>query len=145
MQPSAENSGDEKSPRPWIRVRDQGSLLILAACALVMTWSYWRYYGGQQGSLVDVDRAIPLEARFQVDVNRADWPEMLLLPGLGKTLARRILSERQQHGPFRDLDELVRVPGIGPKTLERIRPYLLPIPQDTDWAAAGLQQSQRTN
>jgi len=145
MQPSAENSSDGKSPRPWIRVRDQGSLLVLAACALVMTWSYWWYHGGQRGLLVDIDRATPLEARFQVDVNRADWPEMLQLPGLGKTLARRVLSERRQHGPFRDVDDLVRVPGIGPKTLERIRPYLLPIPKDTDWAAAGLQPSQRAN
>jgi len=144
-QPSAGKSPEKKWARPWITVRDQGSLWVLAASLLVMTWSYWWYHGGQQGSLIDIDRASPLEARFQVDINRADWPEIIQLPGLGETLARRVLSERQENGPFRDLEDLVRVHGIGPKTLERIRPYLLPIPKDTDWAAVELLQSRRTN
>jgi len=60
---------------------------------------------------------------------------MIQLPGLGKTLAGRILADRQANGPFHDLEDLVRVSGIGPKTLEKIRPFLLPIPKETDWAA----------
>jgi competence protein ComEA len=125
----------EKHARPWITLRDQGSLLTLAASLLVMMACYWLYRGGQRGELIQIDRAAPLQARFQVDINRADWPEMIQLPGIGETLARRVILERTENGPFLDLDELTRVNGIGLRTLERVRPYLLPIPKDTDWAA----------
>jgi competence protein ComEA len=93
---------------------------------------YWVYLGGHRGQLIEIDRAEPLTAKYLVDINRADWPEMVQLPGLGETLARRIISDRQANGPFQDLDDLDRVDGIGLRTLERIRPYLLPIPQDTN-------------
>ncbi|MCG8448213.1 MAG: helix-hairpin-helix domain-containing protein, partial [Pirellulales bacterium] len=86
------------------------------------------------GELIEIGRASPLEVRYQVDVNRADWPEIIQLPGLGKTLAERIITERNENGPFQAIDDLVRVNGIGPKTLEKIRPYLLPIPDEKDWA-----------
>ena len=116
-------------------MRDQGSLLALAASLLVLMVSYWLYRGGHRGELIHIDRAPPLEARFQVDVNRADWPELIQLPGIGETLARRMILEREANGPFQDLDEVTRVSGIGLRTLDKIRPYLLPIPKDTDWAA----------
>ena len=70
----------------------------------------------------------------------AEWPEIIQLPGLGKTLAQRILNDRELNGEFRELEDLQRVSGIGPRTLERIRPFLLPIPKDTDWA--GVDDSQ---
>jgi len=120
-----------KSPSPH-----HGSLLVLVSSALAMTVCYWWYLGGHQGQLIEIERASPLEAKFLVDINRADWPEIIQLPGLGEVLAQRVLAERRENGPFRKLDDLVRVPGIGVKTLEKIRPYLLPIPKDTDWAAS---------
>lgn len=134
-QPTNDGQSAEKRARPWITLRDQGSLLALAASLLVLMACYWLYRGGQRGELISIDRAAPLQARFQVDINRADWPEMIQLPAIGETLARRVILERNENGPFRDLDEITRVRGIGLRTLERIRPYLLPIPKDTDWAA----------
>jgi competence protein ComEA len=56
------------------------------------------------------------------------------LPGVGQVLAERLLAERERGGEFRSHDDLSRVRGIGPRTLERIRPYLLPIPTDAEWA-----------
>lgn len=47
--------------------------------------------------------------------------ELQTLSGIGPVLARRIVSGR----PYREVDELVRVKGIGPKTIERIRPYVV--------------------
>ncbi len=99
-----------------------------------MVLSLWWYQGGRRGGLVEIDRASPLEAQFQVDINRANWPELIQLPGLGETLARRVVDHRLVHGKFLALEDLQRVDGIGPKTLERIRPYLRSIPRDTDWA-----------
>ncbi len=58
----------------------------------------------------------------RVSLNRASLAELEALPGIGPTLARRIVA----HRPYLRLEDLLRVPGIGPKTLERIRPYVVP-------------------
>ncbi|HUH12108.1 MAG TPA: ComEA family DNA-binding protein [Longimicrobiales bacterium] len=55
-----------------------------------------------------------------VDVNRAAPAELETLPGIGPALAGRMVAFRDSAGPFRSLQELARVPGIGPRTLERL-------------------------
>ncbi|NOY42830.1 MAG: helix-hairpin-helix domain-containing protein [Planctomycetes bacterium] len=135
-QPTNENSSPPpKSRRPLISPGHQNTLLVSTTCLLVLMCCYWWYRGGHRGELIEIDRAPPLRAKFQVNINKADWPELIQLPGLGEILAKRLMAERNSNGPFRDLDELVRVHGIGERTLEKLRPYLLPIPKDTDWAA----------
>lgn len=103
---------------------------MLAASALALLAAAWWRHGGPRGEMVDVDRAAPQVARFQVDVNRAEWPELIQLPGVGQVLAERWIAERERGGEFRSHDDLGRVRGLGPRTLERIRPYLLPLPND---------------
>ncbi|MCA9172332.1 MAG: helix-hairpin-helix domain-containing protein [Planctomycetales bacterium] len=56
----------------------------------------------------------------KVDVNRCDWPELCLLPGISETLARRIVGQRQARGAFRSPADLEQVPGIGAKTVRRL-------------------------
>ncbi len=46
------------------------------------------------------------------------------LPGVGEKLAQRIEQHRAQHGPFLSVEELQKVPGIGPAILERLRPWV---------------------
>lgn len=59
-----------------------------------------------------------------IDLDRAT-PEVLeRLPGIGPGLAARIAADRARNGPFRNPDGLLRVRGIGARTLARIRPYL---------------------
>ncbi len=65
-------------------------------------------------------------AVFRVDLNRADVPELSLLPGIGPVLARRIVRHRDRHGPFRRLDDLADVSGIGPKRLDELARWCLP-------------------
>ena len=91
-------------------------------------------HAGDAGGMIDVDRAAPLTAHFQVNVNQADWPELMQLPGVGRTLAERLIAEREERGEFQSVEELTRVDGIGPRTIERIRPYLLPIADERDVA-----------
>ena len=62
---------------------------------------------------------------LRVDPSSATFEELLLLPGVGPALARRILADRERHGPYRSAGDLLRVRGIGPKTLERMRPFLV--------------------
>jgi competence protein ComEA len=49
------------------------------------------------------------------------------LPNIGEQLAKRIVEDRALRGPFRELSDLRRVRGIGPKTLDGMKPYLLPL------------------
>ena len=62
-------------------------------------------------------------------LNTAGISELMLLPRIGETTARKIVESREREGPFRNPEELRRIQGIGPATVERLRPYLLPIPQ----------------
>ena len=59
-----------------------------------------------------------------IDVDRATAPELERLPGIGPSLAAKIVAERERNGPYGGADALLRVPGIGPRKLELIRPYL---------------------
>jgi len=66
----------------------------------------------------------PLARGEQVDLDRADAREIERLPRVGPELARRIVAERDAHGPFGSLEGLGRVPGIGPGTLALMRPVV---------------------
>jgi competence protein ComEA len=129
-----QKASDGSATREWLKRSQHRTLLVLVASCVVALACHWVYLGGHRGHLIEIDRAEPLSAKYLVDVNRADWPEIIQLPGIGETLARRIIADRKQRGPFSDIDDLDRVDGIGLRTLERVRPYLLPIPKDTDWA-----------
>ena len=59
-----------------------------------------------------------------IDLDRATAAELERLPGIGPSLAARIVAERDRNGPYGGADALLRVPGIGPRKLELIRPYL---------------------
>jgi competence protein ComEA len=111
-----------------LRRADQVCCACLLTVGLVLLIGTWVYQGGLQGRLIDIDRADRQTVAFQLDMNEADWPEWALLPGIGETLAQRILESRERDGPFRSVEDLRRVRGIGPQTLEQIRPYLLAPP-----------------
>jgi competence protein ComEA len=73
-----------------------------------------------------VERAgpAPADAVVVVDLNRAGLAELDALPGIGPVLAGRILQHRDAHGPFREPEDLLAVPGIGPRLYERLRPRI---------------------
>lgn len=72
----------------------------------------------------------PAAALFMVDVNRAPQHELEALPEVGVSLATRIVDYRQARGPFRQIDDLLQVRGIGPRTLEQLRSMLLVRPPE---------------
>lgn len=113
---------------PLLNARDQASVWALTVAGVLLLIGYWFYRGGHRGELIEIDRAEPLQAEFLVDVNEAEWPELIQLPGVGPVLGERIVAYREQHGEFQSLEELQAVNGIGPRTLEGIRPFLIPIP-----------------
>jgi competence protein ComEA len=65
-----------------------------------------------------------LVAGTTLDVNVATAADLELLPGIGPALAQRIVDDRTRSGPFQRVEDLDRVRGIGPRTLERLRPFV---------------------
>ncbi len=59
-----------------------------------------------------------------VNINEATGPELVALPGIGPAMAARIIAYRREHGRFTSVEELDGVKGIGPATLQRLRPFV---------------------
>lgn len=77
--------------------------------------------------LVDVERTQGVPCQLQIDVNQADWPELTVLPQIGEALAKRIVERRERVGRYVRATDLLEVRGIGPKTLTKIEPWLVPL------------------
>ena len=60
-----------------------------------------------------------------LDINRASLDELARLPGVGQSLAGRILAERERRGRFESPDALRYVLGMGPKKLAAIRELVI--------------------
>lgn len=127
-------------PRLWLRRADQAVVAGIVAIALAALVGHWIYQGGLRQRMLEVDRVEPGTIEFIVDINSAPWPELTVVPGVGETLAKRIVERREQVGPYRDLDELREIRGIGPRVFERIKPYLIPLP-DAE-ATAGVEREK---
>ncbi|HXG10478.1 MAG TPA: helix-hairpin-helix domain-containing protein [Gemmataceae bacterium] len=101
-------------------------LLGLATAVLAgQALGFWRWGGRptevQSNSVV-----------YRIDLNRADRAELLLLPNIGDTLARRIEERRSQTGGFQSIEELGEIQGIGPARLEQLRPWVyVDTPEET--------------
>ena len=66
----------------------------------------------------------PRAPQERVDLNSADEQELTAIPGIGEAIARRIVEWREEHGPFRRVEDLLKVKGIGEKSLQRLRPHV---------------------
>lgn len=112
----------EPSPQPessqrrfaWPRSAQMAAAVLVMLSMLGLAGFAWR-----------PERSVSLSnAPAILDLNRATRADLLLLPGIGEQMAERIETHRDKHGPFASLDELRKVPGIGPATLDRLRPWL---------------------
>lgn len=99
-------------------------LVLLAAFTLAIAVQAW------QRPVLRDEPVPPVTAGWpdrRIDINTAPEAELMLLPGIGPRLAERVVGNRERHGPFTSLEDLQRVHGIGPRTVEHIRPRVAPI------------------
>jgi comEA protein len=59
-----------------------------------------------------------------ININTAEKQNLVKLPKIGIVTAERIIRFRDDYGPFKSLDDLLKVKGIGPKTLEKLKPQI---------------------
>lgn len=79
-----------------------------------------------------------------VNINTANFEELQRVPGIGPKTAQRILDTRKSVGRFRSVDELLAVPGMGQKRLAKMRPYLTVGPEPKDKSAPPAQPPPST-
>jgi competence protein ComEA len=61
----------------------------------------------------------------KINLNSATADQLTTVPGVGKTLADRIVAHRQKEGPFRSVQDLLNVKGVGEKNLAKIQGYFV--------------------
>lgn len=122
----------DRAPLPVPEASRQGDsaplvalAVLVAAMALVGLAKDWRGRAAPaKAPVVEPVResagAIALREGRRLDVNRASAADLELLPRVGPAIAGRIVAAR----PFESVEDLERVRGIGPRTLERLRPLV---------------------
>ncbi len=108
-------------PTPPPPARSPERFAVAVAVVVLFGLLLYRGYGNGFRNQPSHQSTAPLP----LDVNAADRVELLQIPGVGPTLADAILAHRSTFGPFQSLDELDGVPGIGGKTLDKLRQWLV--------------------
>ncbi len=104
---------------PWPRAAQRVLIVLAAVLALAAL------LGGkssQRSAAVSVPDDPGLDVRL--DLNSATSADLETLPGVGASLAGRIVAYRSTHGPFHSVEELRQVPGFGEKLVAALRPLL---------------------
>jgi len=105
---------------PWPHSAQAATALLLALALGLLGWHVWNgQRWGSRPSELDLNASAG-----RVDLNHADRAQLLQLPGVGEHAAERIEEYRLSHKGFHNVEELRQVHGVGPATLERLRPYI---------------------
>jgi len=94
--------------------------MVRAICSLVAIGVLLAAQGHAQ-SARQSDAAKPLTV---VNLNTAGVAELAVLPGIGEKTAARIVDYRQKNGPFKKIEDLMNVQGIGEKSFLKLKPQL---------------------
>jgi competence protein ComEA len=108
----------------WLTRSDQLVFGLLSFVAIALMGVYWVRLSNWGTRTVEIERLPARQEEFRIDANSATWVEWSQINGIGDGLARRIVADREENGPFQSVEDLRRVKGIGPKTLEHLRPWV---------------------
>jgi DNA uptake protein ComE-like DNA-binding protein len=121
--PSDTAQGQSSPARRAVR---RNAVLFIALLGPVIAWSGWSTWNAPA-----VHRTANPPAQTTIDPNTAQWWELTVIPGIGPALARRIIEYRESPAAgapdgraFHRPEDLQQVHGIGPRTVEKMTPYL---------------------
>jgi competence protein ComEA len=122
---AAESSFTEGQPSTflWLTNRDQWLVVIVSVVVVILLAVKWQQLRYIDRSEIILQRGSE-DIGYQIELNSATWVELTQLRGIGEAFAQRIVNDREEHGPFSSIDDLQRVHGIGPKTVEKNRRWL---------------------
>ncbi len=119
-----DESSESKTPRTFgLSHGDLIFVSVMLTAILILTVYQLVHRHGWHPTEIEVLHPAN-DYRFTIEINTATWVEWLHLDGIGETLARRIVEHRERHGPFQSIEDLDDVDGIGPATLDKMRPHL---------------------
>jgi DNA uptake protein ComE-like DNA-binding protein len=99
------------------RTSDWRTRLLVVGCVVAVAGvALWLLRGGAPR----VQLSTPAQESRLVNINSATQAQLETVPGIGPALAGRIIAGR----PYRSVDELVRISGIGERTLASMRPFM---------------------
>lgn len=75
-------------------------------------------------ALAEKSEATADSRQYRLDINTADEKDLILLPGIGESLAKQIIAYRDEYGPFESISDLEQVKGIKQATLNEISDYI---------------------
>lgn len=125
--PTALPRSHAATPQPLLTESLQRVVATLVAGGLAVMAVWFLAAGGLTGGLVAYDSPPQGTTGYTVDLNLASRVELVQLPRVGPALADRIIARRETVGPYRSVDDLLEVPGIGEVTLDTLKPFLRPI------------------
>ena len=108
----------------WKRLAAASIVLLAVGCLLFLPYRGREVPQGSLPPLTTASGAPRAPASDPIDLNTADLSLLMTLPEIGQTRAAAIVAYRQTHGPFRSVDELAAVDGIGAGILELVREYV---------------------
>ena len=97
-------------------------LRLLASLALAAAFA--AHPAGQAAQKAGTPRSEAKPAVAPINLNTATAAELEKLPGIGQKVAARIVEYRQKNGPFKKVEELMNVQGIGEKSFLQFRHQL---------------------
>lgn len=101
-------------------------IFLSLICAFMMVVFSSNAFAAKKNSTAGVKegKAVQQVVSKKIDINSASKNQLEQLPGIGPKIAERISTYRKDNGPFKTIDDLLKVKGIGPKMLEKMRPLI---------------------
>ncbi len=116
-------------------------MTVLMSVLLLWLTVEWIVAATRRPDPLLLKRGPEFQTHFRVDVNDSIWVDWMQLEGIGPSLAQRIVADREINGRFNSIDDVGRVPGIGPASLARLRPWLM-INNDSDTSRSADAESR---